>query len=197
MDARYQALLDKSVEALGIDASAAAKEKLDKLLQPLAAELVLEWLAGEKRFESQSQQTEYWLSRFYDAIYTDEQPDATRIYARFGLTLPRAGYVARLLRARHTATWRAAARIELTRCLKEKEPAARKAETDKMAHITEFDIGMSPGAADELRVAYDRLVAATDETKRPRPPKIKPSFGGLRWFAIPADTLLLVLKEIK
>ena len=34
-------------------------------LQAVAAELALEWITGERRFESQSQQTEYWLARLY------------------------------------------------------------------------------------------------------------------------------------
>ena len=38
----------------------------------------------------------------------DEQPDE-----RFGMSLPRAGYLSRLLRARRTAQWRESARKEL------------------------------------------------------------------------------------
>ncbi len=61
-------------------------------------------------------------------------------------------------------------------------------------HIQEFDISLSAGAADELRVIYDRMSESVDEAERPRPPKAKPSFGNVKWFGIPADTLLLVLK---
>lgn len=82
------------------------------------------WVVGEKRFESQSQQREYWLSRFYEEVFIDEQPDATRIYERFGMSLPRAGYLSRLLRARRIAQWRHAARLELKRQLERKRQAA-------------------------------------------------------------------------
>lgn len=194
---RLTELSQRAFDALITDASAEAANKLRERLQPFAAELMLEWLSGEKRFESQSQQTEYWLSRFYDEIFTDEQPDATRIYARFGLTLPRAGYVARLLRARGTAIWRQAARTELSKRLKEKEASALQEQADGQAQIIEYDIGLSPGASDELRVLYDRLVATTDEAERPKPPKTKPSFGGLRWLSVPAETLLQMLKLLE
>lgn len=189
-------LSQRAFDALVTDASPEAVKALQGRLQPFAAELLLEWLAGEKRFESQSQQTEYWLSRFYEEFFTDEQPDATRIYARFGLSLPRAGYVARLLRARGTATWRKAARAELKGRLKEKEASALQLQEEGQAQVQEYDIGLSSGAADELRVMYDRLVALAKEAEQPKPPKAKPSFGGLRWLSVPAETLLLVLKQL-
>jgi len=191
---RFTELSQRAFDALAVDASPEAVKTLQERLQPLAAELVLEWLTGDKRFESQSQQTEYWLSRFYDEVFVDEQPDATRIYTRFGLSLPRAGYVARLLRARGTATWRQAARAELAKRLKEREASARQEEAEGQGQSSDYEIGLSPGASDELRVLYDRLVATTNEVDQPKPPKSKPSFGGLRWLLVPADTLLQILK---
>src|SRR5262245_43791085 len=119
--ARVEELAERATTALGIDATKQSAARLQQRLQPLATELLLEWLVGEKRFDSPSQQTEYWLSRFYEEIFTDEQPDAARIYSRFGLPLSKAGYVARLLRARSSATWRGAARTELKRRLNEKK----------------------------------------------------------------------------
>jgi hypothetical protein len=194
---RLAELSQRAFDALAVDASPAAVKALKERLQPLAAELLFEWLTGDQRFESQSQQTEYWLSRFYDEVFADEQPDATHIYTRFGLTLPRAGYVARLLRARGTATWRQAARVELTKRLKEREASARQEQAEGQGQISEYDIGLSPGASDELRVLYDRLVATTNEADQPKPPKAKPSFGGLRWLSVPGDTLLQILKLLE
>ena len=77
-DAR-KALLERAQALLSTDASPVAKKNIKSNLELLAATLLLEWLVGDKRFESQSQQTEYWLSRFYDSVFVDEQPDATRI----------------------------------------------------------------------------------------------------------------------
>ena len=153
---RVDELFQRAHAALSTDATRESATKLEQRLQPLAAELFLEWLVGEKRFENQSQQTEYWLSRFYDEIFIDEQPDATRIYTRFGLPLARAGYVARLLRARATTTWRKAARVELKKRLNDNKASALQEKKDGQAHIIEYDIGLSTGAADELRVMYDR-----------------------------------------
>lgn len=190
-------LLDRARTVLAIDASPTAQAILEKHLGLLASELLLEWLVGDKRFESQSQQTEYWLARFYEEIFVDEQPDATRIYERFGVNLPRASYLARLLRARRAALWRQSAQVELKTQLERHKARADEAKKEGQAHVTEFDISLSPGSADELRVIYDRIATFVAERERPKPPKAKPSFGNSRWLAVPAETLLLVLETLR
>jgi hypothetical protein len=130
--------------------SSQAAQKLAKAkLESLASTLLLEWIVGDRRFESQSQQAEYWLSRIYEEIFVDDQPDATRIYERFGVNLPRAAYLARLLRARRAPQWRQAARVELKTQLERHKAAALDAKKEGQAHVTEFDVSLSPGAADE------------------------------------------------
>ncbi|MHC2627247.1 hypothetical protein ACVIW2_009334 [Bradyrhizobium huanghuaihaiense] len=194
-DAR-KALLERAHALLSTDASPAAKKNLKSGLDGLAATLLLEWLVGDKRFESQSQQAEYWLSRFYEDIFVDEQPDATRIYERFGVNLPRAGYLARLLRARRAGQWRQAARVELKTQLERYKARAEEAKKEGQGHVTEFDLSLSLGAADELRVLYDRIAAFMPERERPKPPKAKPSFGNSRWLGVPAETLLSILQAL-
>lgn len=192
-DEALKALLERAQTVLSSDASTAAKKNVKANLEGLATTLLLEWLVGDKRFESQSQQTEYWLSRFYEELFTDEQPDATRIYERFAISLPRAGYIARLLRARRVSQWREAARAELKTQLERYKARAEEAKKDGQGHVTEFDVSLSPGAADELRVVYDRLAEFVPERERPKPPKAKPSFGNTRWLGVPADTLTMIL----
>jgi hypothetical protein len=192
-----KALVERGQVLLAVDASPAAMKLIDGKLQTLSATLFLEWLVADRRFETQSQQTEYWLSRFYEEVFVDEQPDATRIYNRFRLNLPRAGYLARLLRARRAAHWRQAARLELKTQLGRHEAGAREARKEGQAHVTEFDVSLSPGAADELRVLYDKRAAFVPERERPKPPKAKPSFGNYRWLGVPAETLLLILDDLK
>lgn len=58
---RLPDLMLQAIAALSADASPESLKRLKERLQPFAAELMLEWLTGEKRFESQSQQVEYWL----------------------------------------------------------------------------------------------------------------------------------------
>jgi hypothetical protein len=192
-NSRLDDLLALAIPLLDQDCSPAAKAALKTRLKDLAAELLLEWVVAEKRFDSQSQQTEYWLSRFYSEIYADEQPDPTRIYERFNLSLPRSSYLTRLLRARRMPQWRKAAKAELKTQLTRLKKKAEQAEKDGAAHIQDFDVSLSAGAADELRVIYDRMSESIAEKERPRPPKIKPGFGSARWFSLPADTLLLIL----
>ncbi|MGY3129333.1 hypothetical protein ACVWZM_000015 [Bradyrhizobium sp. USDA 4501] len=195
-DEARKALLERALALLATDASPAAKKNLKSNLESLATTLLLEWIVGDKRFETQSQQTEYWLSRFYDGIFVDEQPDATRIYERFGLNLPRSGYLARLLRTRRASQWRQAAREELKVQLERYKARAEEAKKEGQGHVTEFDVSLSPGAADEMRVVYDRLAAFVAERERPKPPKAKPSFGNSRWLAVPAETLLSILEAL-
>lgn len=191
------ALLKRVRDTLGLDASEAAQTKLAEALERVAARLALEWLSGDRRFESVSQQTEHWLAAFYEEIFTDEQPDATRIYERFGVSLPRATYLARLLRARRTGLWRAAARQEVQVQLERHEAAALEDERGNVAHVQEYELSLSSGAADELRVIYNRLSGSVAEKERPSPPKPRPSYGDARWFAIRADSLLLILRHLK
>ncbi len=189
---RLQQLLDKALATLSVDASQQARQRLEARLRELSAELFLEWVTGERRFESQTQQTEHWIARFYEEIFPDEQPVGTVLYERFGLPLPRANYIARLLRTRRAAQWRDAARQELMTMLKACREKAKTASATGQG-IFEIDISLSAGAADELRVQFDRYCAAVPPEKRPRPPKAKPSLGTTRWFGVPADTVLLLL----
>ncbi|WP_117193579.1 hypothetical protein [Rhizobium terrae] len=191
-DDHLDELLGKALASLSVDASAQARQDLEKKLRDLAAELFLEWLTGERRFERQPQQTEYWISRFYEEIFPDEQPDGTVIYERFGLALPRANYIARLLRTRRAAWWRDAARRELVAVLEAKRAAAQEA-----PDIEEIDISLSAGAADELRVQFDRYCASVTPDKRPRPPKSRQSLGMTRWYGVPAATLKVLLDFLK
>jgi hypothetical protein len=112
------------------------------------------------------------------------------------LSLPKAGYLARMLRARRAPQWRQAARVELKTQLERHKAAALAATKEGQAHITEFDVSLSPGGADELRVLYDRIAAFKPERERPKPPRAKPSFGNSRWLGVPAETLLQLLDDL-
>jgi hypothetical protein len=195
-DEAFRQLVERARSMLSIDVSEASKRNLDERLERLAAELALEWIVGDRRFESQGQQTEYWLFRFYDEIFSDEQPDATRVYERFSLSLPRAAYVARILRARRTAHWREAARTELRAQLQRYKSSAEADKKANKAHIQEYDLSLSPVAADELRVLYDRISEFAPDHERPKPPRAKPAYGSARWMAVPALTLLLILDAL-
>jgi len=196
-NARLAELIEQANATLAQDGSAPTKKNINDKLPDLATELMLEWLVAEKRFDSQSQQVEYWLSRFYEELFSDEQPDTSKIYQRFSLSLPRAAYLCRLLRARRMAQWRKAARQELQTQFERNRKKAEEAKKAGQDHIQEFDISLSSGAADELRVIYDRMSESIAEHERPRPPRAKPGFGNAKWFSVPADTLLLVLGTLK
>lgn len=183
-------------QALSRQASGAAIERIDREYEQLCVELVSEWLLGERRFESVSQQTEHWLARLYDVIYVDEQPEATRLYERFQIPLPRAQYVARLLMARRAAQWRNAARVELRATLRRLEKSARDAIADSQGSVQRYETSLSRGAYDELIVIYENLSRSISDTERPAPPRKLPSSPTLVWFSITAETAVAVLTAL-
>jgi hypothetical protein len=196
-DERLADLLERARKSLAVEASNTAHALLKDRLQSVAAELALEWIVGDRRFESQSQQTEYWLARLYEEIFTDEQPEATRIYTRFGLPLPRSQYLARLLLARRSTRWRTAARNELVAALEAIEAKAVAAEKAKSAQTQRFDLSLSRGGYDELIVLYDFMAGSIAGQSRPSPPKRIPSSPTLVWFSLTAEAALGLLKYLR
>lgn len=184
--------------ALAIDASPASRARIESGYEALCVDLVSEWVLGERRHESQGQQAEAWIARFYDDLHSDEQPDPARIYARYQLGLPRAQYLARLLRARRSAQWRAAARVELRRVLESVEPRAREAAAadPRQDQTQRFDLSLSRGAYDELVTLYDSVAAAVTGGERPAPPARRPSSPTLTWFSMTAETILALLDAL-
>lgn len=196
IDDSLKDLRDRALETLSSDASTPAVKALKAKLETLSSVLFLEWLLGDNRFDSPTQQTEYWLSRFYDEVYTDEQPDASRIYGRFGIAIARASYLARMMRAQRMGLWRKQARAELKTQLQRQKARAEEVLKGDKGSLQEFDVSLSLGAEDEMRVLYDRAAAFVPERERPRPPKPRGGFGNSRWWGVPADTLLLLLKNL-
>jgi len=194
---RLAALLERAKGSLAIEASDATKRAIDERLQTVAAEIALEWITGDRRFENQSQQTEHWLARLYEELFADEQPDPTKIYARFGLPLPRAKYLSRLLLARRTSQWREAARREVLTALESVEAKSKAAEAGKAAKTQRFDLSLSRGGFEQLVVLYDFLAGAVSGQNRPAPPKHNPSPGSLVWFSITAETVLSLLPQLR
>ena len=197
VDADLQGLLGQARASLAADASKESTALIDARLEAVAASLALEWITGLRRFESQGQQMEYWLSRIYEALYPDEQPDATRLYVRFGLPLPRAQYVTRLLLARRSAHWRDAARQEVFHALEAFEKNAAAATKAGAGQTTRYEINLSRGAYDELIVIYDRMIGHLAGPDRPSPPKRAPSSPTLVWFSISAQGVLALLGQIQ
>lgn len=194
---RLDALLRKAIANLAAEASDADSRAMKDRLPAVAAELALEWISGERRFENQSQQTEHWLSRLYEALYPGEQPDATRIYARFGLPLPRAQYLTRLLLARRTGQWRDAARNEAIGALETIEEKSREAVQKRAGKTQRFELSLSRGGYEQLVVRYDLLAGAKGEQDRPVPLKRTPSSGSLVWFSIAAETAIALLEALR
>jgi hypothetical protein len=197
VEERLKSLSSRTQAKLGVQASKAAQDALKQRLASVATELALEWIVGERRFESQGEQAEYWLARLYEEIFVDEQPEARSIYDRFGFSLPRAQYLARLLRARRSAHWRSAARIEVVSALEGIEAKAKAAAAKDAARTQRFDLSLSRGGYEELIVRHDFVAAKVTGQARPVPPKRIPSSPNLLWFSITAETALAILTLIR
>ena len=194
---RLADLLGRAQKNLSVGSSETARNMLDQQLTMVAAELALEWIVGERRFESQGQQAEYWLARLYENIFIDEQPEARRIYDRFGFPLPRAQHLARLLCARRSAHWRSAAQREVFTALQGIEADAKIAQQQEAGRTQSFDLSLSRGGYDELIVRYDLLAAQADGRARLIPPKRLSSSPSLLWFSIKAETALAILNLMR
>jgi hypothetical protein len=197
MGDRLDALVTLAQERLGIEASGPSRKRLSDRLRTVAAELALEWILGERRFESQNQQMEHWLARLYEDVFSDEQPEASRIYARFGLTLPRAQYVTRLLLARRSAQWRDAAKGEVLAALESYEAKSIDARKAKTAQTQRWEMSLSRGGYDELVVFYDLMTSRIAGPNRPSPPKRTPSSSSMIFFLITAETTLAILELVR
>jgi hypothetical protein len=183
--------------ALAIEASPETVRRIEADFDKLCVELVSDWLLGERRFESVSQQTEHWLARLYDVLYVDEQPEASRLYERFRLPLPRAQYLARLLMARRAGQWRKAARTELIATLGRLKASAGDAVEAGEGQVQRYDTSLSRGAYDELVVAYEAVGRAANDRERPAPPRKLPSSPTVAWFSITAETTLAILNHLE
>lgn len=190
-------IVEAARAALSIDTSKETQQRIQKQFDRLCIELVSEWVTGERRFESVSQQAEYWLARLYEEFYLDEQPEATRLYARFRLPLPRAQYVTRLLLARRAAQWRVAARREVESTLARSESPARDAIKAKEGQVQRFETSLSKGGYEELIVTYEFVVRPIKDGERPAPPRKLPSSPAVTWFSITAETLIAVLEHLR
>lgn len=181
---------------LARNASEESVERIDSEFESLCVELVSDWLSGEQRFESTSQQTEYWLSRLYETIYKDEQPESTRIYQRFRFPLSKAQYISRLLIARSAGDWRNVARTELKQTLEASRALAEDAIRSGRGVVEDYSISLSRGAYDELIVIYDDVCRRLRSAQRPPAVRKQSSTSSFVACTIMASTVIAILKEL-
>lgn len=179
---RLATLIARARTNLSRDAKIADAAAFEAKLQAAALELALEWIVGDQRPGSPGEQTEIWLGRLYETLYPEEQPDAAKIYTRFGLTLPKAQYVARLLLARRQTHWRTQARAEVWAALETIATPATKAVKGSGGATSSYVFSLSRGGFEELSVLYSQVVALDASQSRPPPPKRQPSAPTLIWF---------------
>ena len=89
------------------------KEDLAKAVLPLAFEAWFNWLSGEKRYNSLTEQYTDWIEKIYDDLLPTEAPSAERLFNFFNVPYGQAQYIARVLSNCDTARWRTEALNEL------------------------------------------------------------------------------------
>ena len=191
-DDAYADLLKRAAARLKLGTSPAAGQIIDERLQEVAATLALEWMVNDRRFESQGQQTEAWLSRLYEVFYSDETPEAGPLYARFDLPMSRAQYVSRQMRARRAALRRKEAIVEVRARLDDRAAEA-KAAIEAAAPQSPFEFRLSKAGVDELMALYDRSVTATDRIQTPKATARSP---GWTLISVTAEALTAMLMTL-
>jgi hypothetical protein len=89
------------------------KEALAQALLPLAVNAWLDWLSGQKRYNSLTEQYTNWIYEMYEGLLPNETPSANQLYNCFNVPYGQAQYIARVLNNRDIPRLRAQALEEL------------------------------------------------------------------------------------
>jgi len=134
-----------------------SEEETAVRLVELATAAWVDWLSGEKRYTSMTQQYADWVEAIYvELLPGDERPSTERLYNYFNMPYGQAQYVARVLNNKSLAVWRRQAHDQLKEMM-----AKRLAEVEHWL----ADGGSDPHTTVELvmdKLAYLELKAACE-----------------------------------
>lgn len=202
LDEMLAELTEEAVRNLsrGADDETSARVKAD--LPKIAAILALEWITGDRRSETISQQTQSWLTFLYERLYTDEEPSAADIFARFDLPLSRAQYLARMLPAQleedrtieRQRRARSERRVVLLAGLETREK--RAAESADPGHA-DTELSLPKEVYTELLTVFDEIASTQSADTSLRPPQRSTTTPGRVYFTIRLATLIALLDFLR
>jgi hypothetical protein len=103
------------------------QEEVAGALAQLAVDAWIDWLAGDQRYNSLTEQHTDWFEQIYTQLLPEsEVPSADRLYNSFNVPFGRAQYIARVLSNKRLTHWRELAVQRLREAM-----AAKLADVDK------------------------------------------------------------------
>jgi len=185
-DATYQQI----AAIFGADDNA-AKDSCTKFAQ-LAFETFAEWITGQTRFRSLTEQHIAWVEALYEALLpAGEVPTVERLYNGFNMTHGQAAYISRVLGEKNLPRWRQQATKEVKDALKKKKEVAQKWVADDNA-VKECEVRLSKLAGRELLRLAEQVCRDDDKLQLP---KLRSKGTDLAAVAVPAGTLLKLLEH--
>lgn len=163
------------------------EEKVIKGFAEMSLKACADWLAGNKRYRSLTEQYIDWVEQIYLLFLPEsEMPSAERIYNSFNMPYGQASYVARVLASKKLVPWRKKALDELYVALKDVEEAAR-------GYVTDGDLGQ-PISIEVSEIALIELSQICSRRKRIDRGYLMPQHGArsgdYRFVSVPACTVV-------
>ena len=167
-------------------------EKVNKFSN-FAFEVTCDWILGEKRFRSLTEQQIAWIEKLYiDIIPPTEKPSYDRLYNEFHLSAGQAQYIARVLTDKKLTQWRKVALTELNIELESKKEDAELLIQNNEGNEP-ITITIDKLAATELKRITDALWKNNKELLLP---SHRPGYGEIKNIDIPAQTLIIILNHL-
>ena len=159
----------------------------------LGFEHLYQWLSGEERYRSITDQHIAWLQDVYTRLLPEtEVPSYARLYGKFNIPYGRAGYLIRVLNETGLPHLRSQARAELRELLGSEYETAQEAINDNRPDVS-IGIRMSSLASRELRSILNHLCQVDPTTELP----VKSSsYGDVKTVFVPVSTVLRVFDTI-
>ena len=168
-------------------------ESAANALAQLAMAAWLDWLSGEQRYTSLTQQYADWVEAIYlNLLLEEEAPSIDRLYNNFNIPYGQAQYITRMLNNKTMTFWRQRAIERLRAMMEEKLPQVE----DNLAANDSWvpaELVVDKLAYLELRTVCDRLFELAPGELLPPDYKTK---GGLYLVSIPAGSFKAILAEL-
>jgi hypothetical protein len=168
--------------------------KVDNLCNTFAQLAFFEWsnwLSGDRRFLSLTEQTIERVAQIYQKILNTQQPKVSQLYNQLNLPHGQASYICRVLNERTLSVWRKQGLTELKKALLQKRKTASDYVAANEGEVA-ITIAITKIALLELQRCYEEL-----RTKSPDlpPPKRRSSFGDSCEIDLPSVTIVRLLED--
>lgn len=170
-------LTDEQIEVLAV---AFKRGRLDtqataNIFAELAVSAWIDWLSGNKRYRSLTDQYTEWIETLYLYLLSEhEVPSIDRIYNAFNVPYGQAQYISRVLSNKSLTRWRRKAIERLKNAMEEKLPEIEEWLNDGRSD-SNAEIVVDQLASIELKLVVERIFRNDPESVAP--PEFRSSSG--------------------